>query len=112
MWKQIAASVLVAVGVGACAQQIGDHWAVNRTDDTIVISEFVDGRESTVAKLGPGSRNPLLNFRSGECSATLLVAKSLAGREIARRSETFCPGDEWVITDGQSGDGSEQPTAS
>jgi hypothetical protein len=101
MRAAVAAVLLVAI-VSACAEQIGDHWVYNKTATKVVILEVIDGREQELLRVGPGSRVPLVALPGGQCSTIVLIARFEAGSEIARRSEPFCAGDEWVIADAES----------
>jgi hypothetical protein len=70
---------------------------VNETDVTVeVVIEWPNGDESVVASdLAPGSS--ISYDRLGDCDDGQLVARDLAGVEIARSGPPVCRPSQWVI---------------
>jgi hypothetical protein len=54
-----------------------------------------NGEHLLVSALQPGTFYPWV-IGSG-CPDVLLIARSEAGNEVARRTGPFCPDDEWLI---------------
>src|SRR5262245_39241564 len=74
----------------------------NQTDqDVAVFLLYPDGterRQPLVSDLRPGTTASLQDtFSPNKCSAGTLIARTLAGDEVARRSDPICTPGVWMI---------------
>ena len=90
----VLSMVVVLAGCGSYEPE--DHKIWNRSSETVrVIWLQDDGERVLVSALEPGRFYPWIIGNS--CPDVVFVARTTAGREIARRDGPFCPDDEWVI---------------
>ncbi len=93
--------------LAACHVEVEKHRVANQSNQAVDVVWLHDGVELVLAVgMPPGGERPLTNFNAAECSTGVLVARTAAGREIARRTEPLCPDDTWVI----NGQGSSPPS--
>jgi hypothetical protein len=95
-----AGLALVLVAATACGNvEVETHRAVNNTGETIYIFSVWPSGEYALGDVKPGFQRPLNLGSTGGCWAGTLIARTLAGREVARRSDPFCPDQSWLIAD-------------
>lgn len=80
----------------------------NNTTQTVSVAyRSPAGVESVVVSaIGPGQVGSNDGVAGGGCTTGVLIARSEAGKEVARRSEPLCLGDTWSI----EGDGTASPS--
>jgi len=88
----------MACGTGP---EFGDYVVFNTTDEPIFVS-WVDQQERVVGPIPPGTQwqMPVTDFT--QCATGTFIARTSAGREIARRTEPICRDDMWIVRDAGS----------
>jgi hypothetical protein len=108
MRRALALTAIVVLLCSCGPPEFAQFIILNKTDETINVYRM-DDDQAVVGPLPPGRQTDLLPENSADCFEGTLVARTLAGREVARRVEPLCRHDRWVITEVAPSDGSPQP---
>jgi hypothetical protein len=85
--------------VGAC-EGPGEEFHLpkisNLRDETVEVYYVSGGIETRLATLAPRQTVGLFGFNN-KCTVDLLIARTQAGQELARRTEPICPDEFWAI---------------
>jgi hypothetical protein len=97
------ALVLLAAALTSCAffddGEFGDYVLFNTTDEPINVS-WIRDQEVVVGPIPPHTQWELPVGDRTRCTDGILVAHTVSGREVARRTDPLCRNDMWRITDG------------
>jgi hypothetical protein len=101
-YSLLLTTMLAAVAlllVGACAgpgEEFHEPKITNLRAEPVVVYVVSVGIETRLATVAPGQTVGLSGFNN-KCTVDLLIARTPAGEELARRSEPICPDEFWTI---------------
>jgi hypothetical protein len=90
---------LALAGIAACqgpGEEFHEPKITNLGDETIEVYVDTGGVVTKLATVPAGTTVGLSGFNN-VCTRDPMVARSLDGEEIARRSEPICPDEFWTI---------------
>jgi hypothetical protein len=90
---------IATVVVSGC-DRFAALYLVNKTGQTISVTYDHDGSTVLADRMPPDTSAALVEpfGKTIDCSSGDLVARTLAGVEIARRTEQICLGDTWFVS--------------
>ncbi len=95
----MVATATLLVAIAACngpGEEYHQPKISNLGDETIVVYVDSGGVVTKLATVAAGTTVGLSGFNN-LCVRDPLVAKTLGGREVARRTEPICPDEFWTI---------------
>ena len=95
----VVATATLIVGIAGCQgprEEFHEPKISNLGDETIVVYVHSGGVVTKLATVAAGTTVGLSGFNN-LCMRDPLVAKTLRGREVARRTEPICPDEFWTI---------------
>ena len=100
--KLVRLAFVVALAATACGSvEVETHRARNETAETLYIFAVGQTGEYPLGSIKPGFQRPLNLSDPPGCYTLELIARTSAGREVARHSGPFCLNQTWLITDTQ-----------
>ena len=98
-----ALTLIGATTFGACVgisidREPNAPFVSNPTGETVQLMVIVDGQRTPISTIEAGV-TVSLGIYEDQCTSDVLLAQSLAGNEIDRRTEPLCPKESWIIGD-------------
>jgi hypothetical protein len=95
-----ALGLLIAALLGACMidEDPNAPLVSNATAETVRLVVIANGLPTPISTIESGVTVTLGGFEN-HCTSDVLVAQSLSGNEIDRRTESLCPNETWTIGD-------------